>query len=548
MKIKILSTVLIFKVLANAGGAGGFKRKKGGGGDGESLTPGNLRPNKNLNSLNNLNGVGCRIVEVNDPLLMAVSNQFLKNFLNCGRCAKVTCVGNSCPIVNGQAKSVITRVVSKTTISKMNSDIEVNEAAWTELMGAEKSKALPGMTINWQFVDCPEHDRRQKLYVVKDPGSKMFKVQPIDFNKKIKWMKIKSGAPNGKYMKTKDPAKSKADFYYRMGKLKGPELIAPVGLYMQYVDGEKVKVEMSTWGEGKFSYIDGLAAPEGNTKGPTETKNDNMNFAVLGGLFGHNDQRPNTSKAKTTTATKTVTTHAKFQIKTTIATTTTTTTTTLKTKKPRPTRPPRSTKPPRTKKPKKPKKQKGSKSKSPSKSVANSIFNSPVKHLEDPPRVQQSAIRDNIDSFVDDLLSPFLMGFGAPVPQPTRVTTTTERTTKKSFIGGGSPQTLTGSGAPSHPSAGSCGITNPHSNTLFVTIHRKHADRSDCGKCVFLWCPSFGGCPSGSPLQKAQIVDIYDGSADIAMSTQVFKIVTGKPPTSGNLASVYMGMWNIRPC
>ena len=67
-------------------------------------------------------------------------------------------------------------------------------------------------------------------------------------------------------------------------------------------------------------------------------------------------------------------------------------------------------------------------------------------------------------------------------------------------------------------------------------------------RCVFLWCPSFGGCPSGSPLQKAQIVDIYDGSADIAMSTQVFKIVTGKPPTNGNLASVFMGMWNIRPC
>lgn len=545
MKIKILSTVLLVEVLANAGGGGGFRRKKGGGGDGESLTPGNLRPNKNLNSLNTLSGVGCRIVEINDPLLMAVSNQFLKSFLNCGRCARVTCVGNSCPLVNGRANSVITRVVSKTTISKSNYDIEVNDAAWKELMGDEKSKALPGMTINWQFVDCPEHGRRQKLYVLQDPGSKMFKVQPVDFNKKIKWMKIKSGAPNGKYMKTKDPAKSKADHFYRMGKLKGPELVAPVGLYMQYVDGEKIKVEMSTWAEGKFSYIDGLAAPEGVQKGPTQTKNDNMNFEVLGGLFGHNDKRPNTSKPKTTTATTTTTTHPRFQIKTTTSTTTTTTTTTRKitTKKPKPTKPPRSTKPPRTKKPKKPKGSKGGKG-----SKGKSPFNSPVGYspVEDPPRVQQSAIRDNIDAFVDDLLSPFL--FGAPMPQPTRATTTTARTTKKSFIGGGSPQTLTGVGAPSHPTAGSCGISNPHSNTLFVAIHKKHASKSDCGKCVFLWCPSFGGCPSGSPLQKAQIVDIYDGSADIAMSTQVFKIVTGKAPTNGNLASVFMGMWNIRPC
>jgi len=64
---------------------------------------------------------------------------------------------------------------------------------------------------------------------------------------------------------------------------------------------------------------------------------------------------------------------------------------------------------------------------------------------------------------------------------------------------------------------------------------------------VFIWCPSFGGC-KGSPLQKAEIIDVYDGKADIAMSKEAFKIVVGAYPTKTTQKSIFMGMWNIVTC
>ena len=42
---------------------------------------------------------------------------------------------------------------------------------------------------------------------------------------------------------------------------------------------------MTSWEPGKFSFPDGLP-PEENVDGPTQTKNDNMNFHVLGDIFG----------------------------------------------------------------------------------------------------------------------------------------------------------------------------------------------------------------------------------------------------------------------
>lgn len=194
-------------------------------------------------------------------------------------------------------------------------------------------------------------------------------------------------------------------------------------------------------------------------------------------------------------------------------------------------------------KPKKPKKQKPPRKLNPS-HAHSSVGFAPVKHQ--PPRIQQSAIRDNIDAFVDDLLQPFMFG---PAPAaPTKATTTTPRTTVKHYIGGSSgPQTLTGYGAPSKATSGSCKIAKPMSNTIYVSMNSAHAKSTTCGRCVFIWCPSFGGC-KGSPLQKAQIVDIFDGKADIAMSKGAFKIVVGKEPTKDNQKSIFMGMWNIISC
>lgn len=264
---------------------------------------------------------------------------------------------------------------------------------------------------------CEDHGRRQKFYVLPDSNSKLFKIQPVDFNDKIKWIKIKSGAAGSKYLKAKDPVKAKADSFYFAGKIKGPQIVAPVSLYMQLDDGKKtkLKVQMTSWGNGKYSYIDGLPPPENENEGPTNTKNDNMNVDVLSHLFVSSTKRTTTTRIPAFVRPTRVTT----------------------TRRPKPTkrpRPPKKVRPPK----------KTGAIRPPSHSA---MMGAPQKQ---PPRVQQSAIRDNIDMFVEDLLSPFL--FGAPPPPPTRKTTTTERTTVKQHIGGGKPQTLTGFGVPASPS------------------------------------------------------------------------------------------------
>lgn len=60
-------------------------RRAGEAADGESLTVGNVRPNKNVDTLNNLNYIGCGFSQVNEKHLMAVSNQFFNSYSNCGR-------------------------------------------------------------------------------------------------------------------------------------------------------------------------------------------------------------------------------------------------------------------------------------------------------------------------------------------------------------------------------------------------------------------------------------------------------------------------------
>ena len=99
---------------------------------------------------------------------------------------------------------------------------------------------------------------------------------------------------------------------------------------------------MTSWEPGKMSFPDGLP-PNESVDGPTQTKNDNMNFHVLGDIFGGSysatNKKPTTTKA------------------------TTTTTTTKTTKAPKPTKPPKASRPPRTKKPKKSKKGKSGRNK-----------------------------------------------------------------------------------------------------------------------------------------------------------------------------------------
>jgi len=108
--------------------------------------------------------------------------------------------------------------------------------------------------------------------------------------------------------------------------------------------------------------------------------------------------------------------------------------------------------------------------------------------------------------------------FGGPVAQPTKSTTTTEMTTKKVNIGSSSPQSLTGLASPTDPTKGTCSISQPQDTKLFVAINERFA-KDVCGKCVFIWCPSFSGC-KGNPLPKVQIVSTFSGPADIALSAQ----------------------------
>ena len=81
------------------------------------MTAGKARANPNLSSVNNLNGVGCQLIEVEDEFTMAIGGFYLKRFTNCGRCARVTCSGNACPIdkATGKPMSVVARIITQTT-------------------------------------------------------------------------------------------------------------------------------------------------------------------------------------------------------------------------------------------------------------------------------------------------------------------------------------------------------------------------------------------------------------------------------------------------
>jgi hypothetical protein len=80
---------------------------------------------------------------------------------------------------------------------------------------------------------------------------------------KLKWIKIKSSTPKARYLKLDEPVKAKADYYYMKGKLKGETIIPPVTLFMQYNDDKNTRVRllMTTWKEGHFTFMDGLPPP-----------------------------------------------------------------------------------------------------------------------------------------------------------------------------------------------------------------------------------------------------------------------------------------------
>ena len=138
-----------------------------------ALTAGKARANPNLSSVNNLNGVGCQLIEVEDEFTMAIGGFYLKRFTNCGRCARVTCSGNACPTdkATGKPMSVVARIITQTTTMDDDKDVELNVPAWTALMGARA--ALPAMSVSWAFDSCPEpEDGRKKIYIHEDTNDK----------------------------------------------------------------------------------------------------------------------------------------------------------------------------------------------------------------------------------------------------------------------------------------------------------------------------------------------------------------------------------------
>ena len=138
-----------------------------------ALTAGKAKANPNLSSVNNLNGVGCQLIEVEDEFTMAIGGFYLKRFTNCGRCARVTCSGNACPTdkATGKPMSVVARIITQTTTMDDDKDVELNVPAWTALMGARA--ALPAMSVSWAFDSCPEpEDGRKKIYIHEDTNDK----------------------------------------------------------------------------------------------------------------------------------------------------------------------------------------------------------------------------------------------------------------------------------------------------------------------------------------------------------------------------------------
>jgi hypothetical protein len=510
-----LLALFICELLASRGWGGRRKGNKSKGGE-PALTSGTARPNPNVASVNNLNGIGCQIVELNDDKIMAIGGHYLKKFTNCGRCAKVTCVGNACPTDgSGSSMSVVARIVTQTTISDDDKDVELNVAAWTELMGARAT--LPGMSVTWQFASCPEPDSgRKKIYIHEDTNDKTYIVQPIGFTDPIKFMKFKNSVPKSKFSKPKSPLKGKLDFFGYIGKVKGKAPMQPpifVDIMMADDDGTRIKTKMTSWEPGKFSFPDGLP-PEENVDGPTQTKNDNMNFHVLGDIFGGAPTKTKTTKAPPAHAPPATT--------------------------------PKVTRPPRTKKPKPPKPVKPAKGggKKQKKVLNDEMGSAPSfsasSFFGGPASVQESESKHNaLDAFVFDMLQPFQM-----TEAPTRApTTTTTQAPKVTDIGAGMKE-ITGVGAPASATSGSCNIKEPKDKKLYAAINKK-LNSNACNMCVFIYCPTFSGC-AGKPL-KIQIVDEFNGEADFALSSEAFRQITGKT-TKKEKEALYRSTFQLLRC
>lgn len=520
-----LFALLICELLASRNGQGGRRRIQRKNGPGTwALTSGMAKPNPNLSNVNNLNGVGCQIIEVEDEYTMAIGGYYLKRFTNCGRCARVTCVGNACPTDGkGNPTSIVARIITQTTIMSDDKDVELNIAAWTTLMGARAT--LPGMSVSWAYESCPEpKDGRKKIYIHEDTNDKTYIVQPVNFPDPVKYMKFKNSAPKSKFSKPKSPLKGKLGYFGYIGKVKGKAPMKPpifVDILMNDEEGTRIKTKMTSWEPGKFSFPDGLP-PDDSLEGPTQTKNDNMNFHVLGDIFGGQNSTPKkpTKPAKTTTAEPTTTTTVK--------------TTTVRT---RPSRKPKTTRAPRTKKPKKSKNKVMHDEGNTSESFEMPSFFGPPQ----PARQESQSKHDALGSFIFDILSPFEI---TDAPTTTVPVTTTTPQPKYNDIGP-DMKFLTGWGAPTNAHSGSCNSRKVKDTKLFVSINKK-LNANACNWCVFVYCPGYAGC-SGKPL-TLQVVDEFEGEGDFALSADAFKYVTGKGMAKRDRVGLYKSITRIVKC
>lgn len=481
----------------NTGKGNGRRQRTSGANKLPALMPGISRPNKNLNSLNNHQGIGCKLKEIASPYVAAIGAKLLKNWLNCGRCIKVTCTGKACDLdEDGNPRFVIAKIVAQTTKSLDSKDVELNGDAWQELMGNKAQ--LVGQTINWFYTACPVvSGARPRVFIHPQTDPKKLLIQPLDFKEGMKFYKFKSSLPKSKWAKAKDPNKSKQPYYLWELGLKG-EMVAPVELFAMSTNKltkEKLKIKMATWEEGTYAYADGLP-PDDVEKGPTKTKNDNMNSHVLGGMFGQ----------------------------------------VAPAKKP-------------SKKPSKPTQERevlrpgmggGAPQRGEGDRQLDADWSTDVAEAT-------SDVHNAIDMFITDMLSPFQVN--APAA-PTVKTTTRPITTK--VVNFGNKQTISGWGAPSDPRFGSCRIPNPMDRKIYLALNNKlDPTGKNCGMCAFVFCPPFSdGCVGGvnaKPI-KAQIIGTFSGSADLALSKEGFKQVSGWKGTGAERKKVLTATFKILPC
>jgi len=560
--------------------------------NGEVATSGTVKVNGNLEEINKRGGIGCQLVEINDEHLMAVNGRTLRSFTGCGRCAQISCVGQFCERdSSGMPRKITAKVVAQATTTYEDEEIEINQKAWNSLMGSKANK-VSSMNIAWNYVKCPQ-ERRAKLYVTDNNNPGYWEVQPIDVPEKITWMRIREAGKKTKFIVSKDPFKGKANYFLWGGKM-SPKITlkAPLEIYLQYDSGARVRTTLQDWQVGKFAYLDGKAAPAGEKAKLIVTQSKGI-MSQMGSLFG--GSKPSKS-APPKTPPKVASSGGMFgssggssfssvfgsgsfggggffgsNPKTTKRTTTMRPTTTPRTTPVRTTR--RTTPYVRPSRPaSRPKGGKGGKGGKnggkvncpPGKNIKrcrdleaqkkkqhDAPSNSPIfeQHMAAP--VMESPVKDRnlgatgaqFDSFIMDFLSPFLIE--DPVTTPRTTTTRAPRTTKKTMIGGSSFMSFTGYGAPENPSSGVCRIS-PKS-TIYAAISSAVGSREDCGKCVFVWCPSFSGC-KGAPIGKVQIVDVYDGPGHIALSQAAFKAAIGLPSTKGNKMKTYQGTYSFTSC